>query len=434
MAKTKYLIIGNSAGGIGAAEAIREVDKTGSITIVSDEPYPVYSRPLISKYLAKECSVEEMLFRPADFYNQNGIKCLLGKKVKHLVLDSHIAELESGEKIIWERLLLASGGMPIIPKIEGTDKKGVFTFTTLDDAKAIDDYLENTDKAVVIGGGLIGLSATEALKKRGVEVAVVEMKERVLNTILDEPASLIAEKNLNQAGVRIITGHTVVRVNGKESVRGVVLDNGERIPCELVVIAIGVSPRAELALGTKIKINRGVVVDRYMTTNHPDVYSCGDVAEAYDFVYRASRLIPIWPTAYIGGRIAGYNMAGVKTEYTGGTAMNSLNYFGLDITSAGIVIPPEGNKYKVLSEQKDGIYKKVVLKDDLIMGLVFVGDIEKSGIVFNLMKDKVNVSAFKEKLIAEDFGLVFLPQDLRRERMQLRGLELGSLLTVPERD
>ncbi len=432
MVKTKYLIIGNSAGGIGAAEAIREVDKTGTITIVSDEPYQAYSRPLISKYLARECSEEEMLFRPADFYSKNGITFISGKKVKRLVLDSRVAELEGGEKIAWKKLLIASGGVPVIPRIEGTSKKGVFTFSTLDDAKAIDGYLDGANKAVVIGGGLIGVSATEALKKRGIEVTVVEMKERVLNTILDEPASLIAERTLDKAGVRVITGSTVVRISGREVVRGVVLDNGERIPCNLVVIAIGVSPRTELATGTQIEVKRGVVVDRYMMTSHPNVYSCGDVAEAYDFVYKANRLIPILPNAYMGGRIAGYNMAGVKTEYPGGTAMNSLNYFSLDIASAGMVTPPEGNKYEILSAQRNGSYKKVIMKDDLIMGLVFIEDIEKSGIVFNLMKDRINVHNFKELLLKDDFGLISLPKNLRKEYTQISDLEPGSLVVVPE--
>jgi len=432
MVSTKYLIIGNSAGGIGAAEAIRQVDKAGHITIVSDEPYPAYSRPLISKYLARECSLEKMLFRPADFYDQNSIIPLLGRKVKRLAPDSHAAELDGGEEIVWEKLLLASGGVPIVPKMEGMNKKGVFTFTTLDDAKVIDRFLENADSVVVIGGGLIGVSAAEALRKRGLEVTVVEMKERVLNTILDDTASLIAEQTLKQAGVRAVTGHTVGRISGKGRVREVALDNGERIPCDLVVVAIGVSPRAELASGTGIKMNRGIVVDRYIATSQPDVYSCGDVAEAYDIVYETNRLTPIWPAAYIGGRVAGYNMAGVKTEYAGGTAMNSLNYFGLDVTSAGMVTPPEGNKYEVITKQQNGVYKKVVLKDDLVTGMVFVGDIEKSGIVFNLMRDRVNVHDFKESLLTDDFGLVSFPQKLRQEWLEMGGLELSAFVPAAE--
>jgi len=129
----------------------------------------------------------------------------------------------------------------------------------------------------------------------------------------------------------MITGHTVVEISGRETVWGVTLDNGVTVPCDLVLVAIGVSPRLELALEAKLELNRGIVVDRYMATSHPNIYACGDVAEAYDFVYGESRLTPIWPNAYIGGRIAGFNMAGGTTEYLGGTAMNSLSYFGFDI-------------------------------------------------------------------------------------------------------
>ena len=428
--RTKYLVVGNSAGGIGAAEAIRELDKAGSITIISDEPYPTYSRPLISKYLTKERTLDGILFRPPDFYSRNNITSLLNRRVKHLDLESHTAELEGGEKIAWEKILLATGGKPIVPRMEGLDKRGVFTFTTLDDAKAIDEFLHNADEAVVIGGGLIGISVTEALVKRGIEVTVVEMKQRILNTILDEQASLIAEEVFKQAGVRIIGGHTIHEILGEGSVEEVILDNGERISCNLVVVAIGVVPRKELAEDSGIRIDRGIVVDSHMSTSHPDVYSCGDVAEAYDFVYGTNRLTPIWPNAYIGGMIAGYNMAGTKAEYPGSTALNSLIYFGLDISAAGIAIPPD-DSYEVISKQKNGVYHRLVLKDDTIVGMVFVEEIEKSGLILSLMRDRINVGSFKQALLADDFGLVSFPHELWQERLGTPP-DLISLPAMPE--
>jgi len=416
-AKTEYLIIGNSAGGIGAVEAIREVDKTNSITIVSDEPYHVYSRPLISKYLAGERSIDEILFRPADFYSRNNIELVLDNKVRNLNLNNQTARLEKGGQILWEKLLLSTGGIPIVPEMKGGNKDGVFTFLTIKDAIAIDEFIKDGFQAIVIGGGLIGISVTEALVKRGVGVTVVEMKDRILNTILDETASSIAEENLKKAGVRVVTNQTVAEVIGETRTEGVILDSGENIPCNLVVMAIGVLPRAELAIGTEIKVNRGVVVDRLMATNYPNVYACGDVAEAYDFVYAANRLTPIWPNAYIGGRVAGYNMAGVRTEYPGGTAMNSLNYFGLDITTAGAVTIPPDKNWEVVSQRNDGVYKKIILSGDLVMGMVFVGDIDKSGMIFSLMKDRVNVANFKQALLANDFGLAYMPRELWQERL-----------------
>jgi NAD(P)H-nitrite reductase large subunit len=426
--KTEYLIIGNSAGGIGAAEAIREVDKSNSITIVSDEPYPAYSRPLISKYLAGERGIEGMLFRPTDFYSRNGIDLLLGKKVNSLKLDRRIAQLEDGRQIVWKNLLVATGGVPIVPRMKGVDKKGVFTFLTIRDAIAIDEFMESGSQALVIGGGLIGVSVTEALIKRGVAVTVVEMKDRVLNTILDEPASAIVEETLKQVGVRVITNQTVAEVTGEGYVDGAKLDSGEKISCDLVIIAIGVLPRTELVSSTEIKVNRGIVVDRYMATSYPDVYACGDAAEAYDFVYGANRLTPIWPNAYIGGRVAGFNMAGARTEYRGGTAMNSLNYFGLDIATAGVVVPPDDRHWEIVSQRSDGAYQKIVIGDDLVMGMVFVKDIEKSGMIFSLMRDRVNVSNFRQVLLADDFGLAYLPRELWQER--LGAVPSGSISVV----
>jgi NAD(P)H-nitrite reductase large subunit len=191
----------------------------------------------------------------------------------------------------------------------------------------------------------------------------------------------------------------------------------------LVVIAIGVVPRTELVQGTEIKINRGMLVDRHMQTSYPGVYACGDAAEAYDFIYGANRVTPIWPNAYVGGRVAGYNMAGGEAEYPGGTAMNSLNYFGLDMATAGMVYPQDAARCEVLRRRNDGIYQKVILSDDLVVGMVFVGEIDKSGMVYGLMRDRVNVGAFKQKLLADDFGLIYLPKELRQQRLGVAAAE-----------
>jgi len=168
-----------------------------------------------------------------------------------------------------------------------------------------------------------------------------------------------------------------------------------------------------------------------MDTSIPEVFACGDAAEAYDFVYSENRLTPIWPTAYIGGRVAGFNMAGMPTEYSGGTAMNSLKYFGLAIASAGMASPPD-NSYEVISNRYDHTYKKVVLKDGLIAGLVFAGDIEKSGIIFGLMKDHIKVDGFKQALVADDFGLASLPEEMWRARLGLPASGIPSQAILRE--
>jgi len=271
--KTRYLIIGNSAGGIGAAEAIREKDRNGSLTIVSDEAVPAYSKPLISKYLSGERTVDNILYRPTEFYEQNNITLLSDKKITRLEVNGKTAQCKDGKVIQWENLLIATGGKPIVPKIKGLEKKGVFTFTSLGDAVAINNFLSPGQKVVIIGGGLIGISASEALFKRGVDITIVEMKDRVLNTILDEHTSFLAGKAFKEAGIEIITGHTVVEINGNDSVTEAILDDGETIPCDLVIVAIGVLPQLDLVSGTEIKINRGIVVDQHMSTNYPGIYA-----------------------------------------------------------------------------------------------------------------------------------------------------------------
>jgi len=202
----------------------------------------------------------------------------------------------------------------------------------------------------------------------------------------------------------------------------------------MAIIAIGVRPRLDAVAESGINVNRGIIVDRRMETSAPDIYACGDAAEAFDFVYGVNRLTPIWPNAYEGGRTAGLNMAGKSAEYPGGTAMNALKYFGVYIASAGLVTPPD-DSYETLINRYDGIYKKVIIKKGKLSGMVFAGDIEKSGIVYNLMKDGVNVSKFKEALVADDFGLASLPKSIWKDRLDStppRGVTVITSIEKPE--
>jgi len=418
---TKYVIIGGSAGGVGAVEAIREVDPMGELTVISEEPFPQYSRPMISEYVSREATLETMKYRGDQFWNKNNVQTLTGRAAVNIDFTKKQVELEGGTKVDFEKLLIATGGKPFVPRMEGGEKDGVFTFTELSSAKGLESKLEQSKSAVVIGGGLIGVSAAEALVKRGIKVTLVELKDKILNLILDEKASEIAEKVLSEAGVTVITGQTVQRILGKQdnedAVGGVIMTDGTETPCDLVVVAIGVIPRTELVKETDMKLNRGIVVDRFMRTNIPDVYACGDVAEAHDFLLNGNRLLPLWPLAHLGGRVAGYNMAGKKAEYEGGTVMSALKYFDLPIIAAGIMNPEDIGDYELLVERQPEktVYKKILLKDDVIVGFIFLGDIEKAGILFHLMKNHVNVGEIKEKLLSENFGIVTLPESLRQK-------------------
>ena len=418
---SKYVIVGASAAGIGAVEAIREVDPVGTITVISEEPCPQYSRPMISDLVSGKADFEKMKCRDDQFWHKNEVQALTGRTAVSLNLADKYVALERGDRVNFEKLLIATGGKPFVPKIEGADKEGVLTFTTLSDAEHLAAKIEIAKRVVVIGAGLIGVSVTEALVKRGLKVTMVELKDKILSLILDVKASEMVENVIRKAGVTIATGQTVQRILGKPEdenvVGGAVLTNGDQLQCDLVIIAIGVIPRMELVSGTDVKTNRGIIVDRFMRTNVSDVYASGDVAEAYDFVFGDNRLLPLWPLAQLEGKVAGYNMAGKKADYPGGTAMSALKYFGIPIISIGIANPKEDCAYEILTKHdpEKNLYKKIVLKDNVIVGMTFVNDIERAGILFHLMKRCANVKKFKQELLSENFGLATLPSSLRKK-------------------
>jgi NAD(P)H-nitrite reductase large subunit len=415
----KYVIIGASAAGIGAVEAIREVDSVGTIAVVSDEECPQYSRPMISDLVSGKAGFSKMMCREHEFWEKNNIQALTGRTATSLNLSDKYVTLDKGEHVNFEKLLVATGGKPFVPKIEGSDKDGVFTFTTLSDAESLAAKIEKAKSAVVIGAGLIGVSVTEALVKRGLKVTMVELQDKILSLILDPTASEMVENVIRKAGVTIATGQTVKRIVGKpenDKVGGAVLTSGEEVQCDLVIIAIGVIPRTELVAGTDVKTNRGILVDKFMRTNVQDVYASGDVAEAYDFVLGENRLLPLWPLAQLEGKVAGYNMAGKKADYPGGTAMSALKYFGMPIISIGITNPKD-DAYESLIKHEPArkVYRKIVVKDNVIVGVTLVNAIENAGVLFHLMKNHVNVKKFKQELLSDDFCLATLPRSLRRK-------------------
>jgi len=443
----KYVIVGNSAGGIGAAEAIREVDPHGSVAIVSDEPTLAYSRPGIAEVVSGSKSVDGITYRDEDFYRRLRLDTYFGCPVVAIDPARNRVHLENGASLEFERLLLATGGTPIRPPMEGADRAGVYSFTTLADALALKDRLEKMSphpafgtplpqsgrgaggegshgpRVLVIGAGLIGAACSDALVRMGARPVVVELRDRPLNLLLDEPGSELARRAMAKAGVELICNATVSRVLGRPeddgSVGGAVLADGRRIECDAVVVAVGVRPRMQLAADAGLRVNRGVVVDQKMEASAPGVYACGDVAEAYDCVYGGNRVVPIWPGAYRGGRVAGLNMAGRTALFDDATVMNSLKYFGMSLVSAGEINVDGLDGYETLRRlDLDGLergrYRKVVLKDNRVVGFVFAGDVERSGIHNWLLRARVDVGPFKKKLLDESFDLIDLPAELRR--------------------
>lgn len=419
-----YVIIGNSIAGIASIEAIREYDNKSKITIISDEPYLNYSRPLISYLLGKKIDKERVIYREKDFYKNNKVQLILNKKAVKLDLkegqERKVILSDRGE-FTFDKLLIATGGVPIVPRIKGLELNGIFTFTKLRDVERIEEFIKvnKVKNSLVLGGGLIGLKATEALMELGISVTIVELADRILSSTFDRNASRMVKKALKEEGCSLITNDTVATIEAEDKkIKSAVLKSGRRVRTDLIILAIGVKPNIQLVKDTPIKINRGILVDKFMQTNVPNIYAAGDCCEALDSLLNINRPIAIWPNAYRQGKIAGYNMAGVKEEYEGSFPMNSVELCGIPTISVGITDPgKKGEKgYEIidyLNEEKL-IYKKLVIKDNRIVGTIFVGDINRAGIYTGLIKDKVNISEFKERLLEENFGLLSLPKEYRK--------------------
>jgi len=415
MKEYDFVIIGNSAGGIGCIETLRNLDADASIAVISDEKYHTYSRALIPYCLDGKIEFDKMYYRPLDFYDRMRVDALLGKRAVKIDFKNKVVELDDGEAVSYGKLLLATGGKPFIPPIEGIDKKNVFTFVKMDDVLGIEKAVESAKKAVVLGGGVIGLMVSEVLRRKGLEVTVVELADRVLAPVVDKTTSKMVEDVFRENGVNIITNNTINKVVGEEKVEGVILKDGTEIQADILVVGIGVMPRTELVKDTEVEVNRGIVVNSRMQTSVEDVYACGDCAEVHDFLFNAKRPLPLWPIAYKGGMIAAYNMCGIDREYTHATAMNAMHFFDLYIINAGLNVADDEEGYEIIKkfDEEKRIYRRFALKDGKIVGMVLVGEVERAGIILNLMKNEVDVTSFEERLLNGNFGYADMPEELR---------------------
>lgn len=416
-----YLILGNSTGGIGAAEGIRSVDPETPIGIIGDEPGPAYARPLIADLIAGSRSEEEILYRPRDFYAERGIELISGVAVESIDCAGKTVATGDGRRIGWEKLLLAVGGIPIVPPIEGREMKGVFTFTTRRDARHIHAYLRQRARgrqAVVLGGGLIGIKAAEALRERGIRVVMVELLDRILGPVLDPESSRSVEAVVRSEGISLRLGDTVERIlpdrSGSYPLMAE-LKSGNTVSADLFIIAIGVRPRVELARDAGLTVERGIGVNRRMETSHSGVYACGDAAEIVDFFTGEKRPIPVWINAYWGGRVAGLNMAGEEREYTVGMMMNSLRVFGRPLVSAGVVNPKAEWGAEVLRTEESGCQRVLFLRGGRLIGYVLFGEAGSAGVLTALLRSGTEVEGLVDKMLKPDFSVLDLPRSSREE-------------------
>jgi NAD(P)H-nitrite reductase large subunit len=422
----RYVIVGNSYAAVFAIESIRKIDSVGEIYVISKEPYHVYARAAIHEYIYGKIGDEQMYYRDMDFYKKNNLTPVLQKEVVSIETKNNKVYLNDKTSISYDKLLLSSGGIPVVPPIKGTNGiKGIFTFTTWDDAKKIMEWVPGLKepKAVVLGGGLIGLQCAEGLKHMGVDVTVVELADYVLVKALDRKAGVMVENRLRENGIRVITGDTVASVRStKGRVSGVVLKSGEKIPCNIFMISIGVKPNTKFLEGSGIKINRGIVVDDCMRTNIENVFAAGDVSEAVERISGKYEVIPIIPAATLQGKVAGTNMAGGKRKYPGTLSQNTFQFFHTPVISIGnIVTADSGNGFEVLEREEGTLYKKAVLKDGKLIYVLSVNSIERIGIFNTLIRERIDVSGFRDKLLADNFGFLDIPKSLRMELLTKPG-------------
>ncbi len=427
----QYIIVGGSAAAISAVEAIRSVDKDSRIDLFSDEKPPLFSRVLLPYYVAEELSKPMLNFRPADFFGENKITPHIGSRVEEVLTDSNTVQTKDGERFEFDRLLLATGGNAIIPKIPGVELGGIFTLKTMEDAERIHKF--KCKKAVVIGAGSVGVESCISLLRRGVKVTLVEQLGHVLPTVFDEEAASIIEKVIEDFGIEVLTGERAVKFNGKDHVKSIVTNTRE-IERDMVILAVGIKPAIELArkAGIEIGLQGGIETDDYLRTSNKKIYAAGDVCETFDIARNTHFVNAIWPMAVEQGRIAGLNMAGRRMRYGGSVRMNSIgNFIGFPAMSMGVTRADECSYmdgeclFQEIKKRTENTYKKLILKNGCIVGAMFLGEgrTQKSGIISVLMRRQIEVSDYIPVLMRDNLNFMDLLPLFRR---------YGDKFTEPE--
>lgn len=406
----KYVIIGNSAAAIGTIQGIRLVDKTGQIVVISDEKYHTYSRPLISYWLKESVTEENMRYRDRDFYEKNDVDTLFETRVTKINADKKTVTIENGNEISYDKLMVAAGSKPFIPPMEGLDRVDKkFTFMKFDDAKAVKEAVTEGAKVLIVGAGLIGLKAAEALEHYGADMTVIDLADRILPSILDGEASAIMQKHIESKGVKFILGTSVKEFSENSAT----LTNGDTVPFDMVILAVGVCPNTELVAEAGGKVNRGIVTDQTQAVQGlRDVYAAGDCTESLDITTGQQKILALLPNAFLQGETAGQNMAGRGTYYLNAMPMNAISFFGLHIITAGSY---EGEAYT----ETDGTenYKKLVTADNELKGFILMGDVKRAGIYTYMIKWHMPIDECDFEMLKTRPQLMAFSREYRNEKL-----------------
>lgn len=384
-----YVILGNGAAGLSAAKAIRERDKTGSVIMISNEAYPTYNRPMLTKSMVAELDAKEILVEPEAWYQENNIHLLLEKEVTGIHTDKKEITLSDGTALKYTKLIYALGSECFVPPIPGTDKPEVVAIRRMSDIEKIEAMLYRVQNVVVIGGGVLGLEAAWELKKSRKQVVVLEAAPQIMGRQLDEGASQMLTDISRSNGIDIHAGVQIASIEGESSVTGVKLADGREFPAELVIVSAGVRANVGAAKNAGLDINRGIVVNADMSTSDENIFACGDCAE-YEGINYA-----IWPQALEQGKVAGANAAGDALTYT--TVSAGFSFHGMN---TGLYAIGDNGKnpnliYRTVEFKDMGRkqYEKYYFLNNRLCGAILIGDTSKMAFVTEAVEQK---KTFKE--------------------------------------
>jgi nitrite reductase (NADH) large subunit len=395
----RHLIIGNGVAGTTAAAQIRKSDAGAFIRIITEEPFPFYSRIRLPEVLAGETDEKGLFIRKPDWYETNRIELSLSTCATAVDPDAKTVTTASGEKISYDRLLLSTGATCFVPPIPGAGIEGVFTLRTLGDAVSIRDFAARLRKHVaLIGGGVLGLEAAYGLMRAGCSITVIEVLPRLLPRQMDPEGATLLQRRLESMGFVFHIGTAPAAIAGSGHVETVMLADNRRIDCGAVIISAGIRMNLSLPKELGMTTDRGLLVNDRMETGIRDIYAAGDLIQHNGQCYG------IWPAAEKQGEIAGINMAGGSAEYRGTTMSNSLTVAGIDIFSAGD-IDAEGKKESAVAADKEKFtYKKLVFNQNVISGAILLGDTRDRRKITKAISEKTDISGIRPALIRGDLS------------------------------
>jgi len=388
-----YTIVGGGIAAFAALKAIRQLDPHAHVTVINEEEHCFYYRPMTPLVVKGDRERDEILSdeRIPEFHRLHDRAVSLDTATRSIAL-------RQGGSHSFERLLIATGSSPVIPDIPGIHEKNIYYLRTLTDATKLREAAKKAKKAVVLGGGLVGIKQAVALNHLGIEVTVVEKEACILQPRLDREGAEIIAGKLKEKGIRLLLGESITEI-GAEG-RKVRLASGETIATDLVCIAVGVKPNLAWLSGSGLAIDRALVVDEKMETNVAGIYAAGDVVQSKDMVTGKTMVSGLWTNAVDMGRTAGTNMAGGKLKYAGSLEiMNATEIERVAFISVGNILA-EGNGIDIVRHRRNNdVYRKLIFKDDILTGAVFLGDVTNAGIYTALIKSGMPLGHLKEKAI-----------------------------------